>query len=245
MKLDLILPLYKPSGNWAELIADAVKNLRSRLSSYGELHLYITNDGAAENFYPPHLLSQINDAADGNLHFLPYANNRGKGYSLRHLLNFADGDFQVYTDGDFPFGWESVAEAFIMLINGADVVMGRRDHSYSSALSPFRKCLSGGLKMLNWVLCGLPSEIQDTQAGLKGFNRRGKELFLRTSVDTFVFDTEFILLAWHCKLQIVPLDIKLRQGLTLSSMGLKVMFRELFCFARVLWKIRIRKDFGK
>ena len=99
--------------------------------------------------------------------------------------------------------------------------------------------------MLNSLLCGLPEEIQDTQAGLKGFNRTGRELFLKTTVKTFVFDTEFILISQQEKVKIVPVDVQLRPGLKLSSMGFRVMFRELWCFLKVLWKVRIKKSYRK
>ncbi|MBQ9770596.1 MAG: glycosyltransferase [Lentisphaeria bacterium] len=245
MKLDVLLPLYKPQGNWEKQIIDAITSLRSAFEGTAVIHLYITNDGAPDEYYPVESIQRISDAVDGNFSFLKYEKNRGKGYSLRHLVQHADGDYMVYTDGDFPFGWEAVAECFRELMNGSDVVMGIRNESYGKALTPFRKCLSGGLKLLNTLLCGLPANLQDTQAGIKGFNRTGRESFLRTTVDTFVFDTEFILISWNRKLKITPVKVNLRSGLRLSSMGLKIMFQELKCFAGVLWQVRIKKSYRK
>ena len=245
MKLDILLPLHKPRAGWETIIVDAIGNLQKDIGAMGEIHLYITNDGAPDEYYSKEALEQVSQAVNGNFYFLKYEKNRGKGYCLRHLVKHATGDYIVYTDGDFPFGWQSVAESFKELIAGADVTMGRRNRSYGEVLTPFRKCLSGGLKMLNRIMCGLPEEIQDTQAGLKGFNRRGQVVFLMTTVDSFVFDTEFILLAWKKDLKISPLDVQLKPGLKLSSMGFKVLFRELFCFAKVLWQVRIRKLYKK
>lgn len=241
MKFDILLPAYAPHEGWEKNIVDALLKVREELGPSVELHLYITNDGAADSYYSPEALKQISDAVSGNFHFLKYEQNRGKGYALRHLVKHADGDLIVYTDGDFPFGWEAITGTYKTLTEGSDVVMGRRSKSYSAALSPFRKCLSSGVRILNRLICGLPDEIQDTQAGIKGFNPRGREVFLQTTVDSFVFDTEFILLAWNKKLKITPLDVHLRPQLRLSSMGLKVMFSELLCFARILWRTRIKK----
>jgi hypothetical protein len=64
-------------------------------------------------------------------------------------------------------------------------------------------------------------------------------------VNSFVFDTEFILLAYKNGLKITPLDINLRPGLKLSAMGMKVMLRELFYFIKVLWRIRIKREYKK
>lgn len=245
MKFDILLPLYRPRGNWDEPICEAITAIRAALNGKGEVHLYITNDGAAPEYYPQEMLDRINDAAGNNLHFLPYEKNRGKGYSLRHLVNHADGDFIVYTDGDFPFGHDSVIRAFELLAGGADVVMGRRCEKYANALCTSRKMLSGGAKLLNRMLLGLPPQIQDTQAGLKGFNRKGREIFLKTTVDSFIFDTEFILIAKQEKLNIVPFDISIREGLHFSSMGLKVMSRELLLFIRIMWQVRLFKKYRR
>ena len=245
MKLDILLPLYAPKGDWANTIADAIHHLQSELGNSVEITLFITNDGASEEYYPAKSLQKISDCVNGRFHFVKYFPNRGKGYSIRNMAKLSTGDFIIYTDGDFPFGWRSVADTFKLLAAGYDVVMGRRNRSYDTVLTPFRKCLSGGVKALNSILCGLPPEIRDTQAGLKGFSRRGLEIFLMTTVNTFVFDTEFILLAWNNKLKIAPLDVQLAPGLKLSSMGLKVLFRELYCFAKVLWRIRVMRKFKK
>lgn len=241
MKLNLLLPLYAPGKNWEKNVVDSVVKLQSALKDMGEIHLFITNDGAADDYYPEEALKAVSEAVDGRFAFLKYSKNRGKGYSLRHMVKQADGDLIVYTDGDFPFGWEAVADVYRKLADGNDVAMGRRSCSYSKALTPFRKCLSSGVKMLNRIFCGLPEDIQDTQAGLKGFNRRGREAFLQTTVDTFVFDTEFIVLAKCMGLNIAPVDVQLSSHVKLSSMGLKVLFGELLCFVKMLWRIRIRK----
>lgn len=241
MRLDILLPLYAPPKGWEKAVVDAVTQLQCAIGEKCEIHLFITNDGAADHYYPEEALKQIADVVHGRFAFLKYDKNRGKGYSLRHLVRHSEGDFIIYTDGDFPFGWEAVAEVFESLCNGSDVIMGRRSCSYAAALTPFRKMLSSGVKLLNRFFCGLPEEIQDTQAGLKGFNRRGRECFLKTTVDTFVFDTEFILLAKCMGLKIVPLDVHLSPALKLSSMGVKVLLCELLCFAKVLWRVRIKK----
>ena len=241
MKLDILLPLYAPGAGWEKNVIDAVVNLRREIGPSVDIHLYICNDGAADEYYSREALEAVSNAVNGNFHFLKYEKNRGKGYSVRHLVSNADGDYIIYTDGDFPFGWRSIAEAFKQLTEGTDVIMGRRNRSYGEALPLFRKCLSGGVRFLNRLLCGLPDEIQDTQAGLKGFNRRGREIFLQTTVDSFVFDTEFILLAYNRKLKISPLDVDLSPDLKMSSMGLKVLFGELVAFAGVLWRVRVKK----
>ncbi|MBO4304531.1 MAG: hypothetical protein J6A21_08095 [Lentisphaeria bacterium] len=244
MRCDVVLPLYRPHEGWEEQIIEAVRGLNGHFAGKDmELSFYITNDGADLSFYPPEALEKIREAAGGRLYFLPYEKNQGKGYSLRYLCGEASGELTVYTDGDFPFGWEPVARAFELLADGADVVMGRRNTDYAESLTFARKILSSGARTLNRILLGLPVEFLDTQAGLKGFNGKGRELFLKTTVKEFVFDTEFILMAWRKKLRLETLDIRIRPGLRLSAMGFKVMLRELSSFLGILWKVRVRGKF--
>ena len=66
MKFDILLPLYRPRGNWDEPICEAITAIRAALNGKGEVHLYITNDGAA-----PEYRGSIAAAADGISGFLP------------------------------------------------------------------------------------------------------------------------------------------------------------------------------
>lgn len=243
-RFDVVLPLYRPGEGWEKHIAGAITGLKTYFAGKDcELVFYATNDGAPSECYPEEKLACIRDAAGGNFHFIPYEVNQGKGYSLRFLISRCEGDYIVYTDGDFPFGYLPVAQAFELLDAGNDVVTGKRGRDYNGALSPVRKMLSKSVRLLNMVLLGLPAELRDTQAGLKGFNRRGREIFLKTTVKKFVFDTEFILMAWKNSLRIVPLQIRVRENLILSSMGLNVMVREFMSLLRVVWRVRVLRKF--
>lgn len=243
-RLNIVLPLYHPHDQWEYCISDAIKKLRIILADKNcELHLYLTNDGYPIEFYKAEALGLIEEAAGGNLHFCPLEKNGGKGYCLRYMIDRTEGDFVIYTDGDFPFGYKSVADTFELLRNGNDVVIGKRGADYNKALYSHRKILSKGTRFLNRYLLGLPEEFQDTQAGLKGFNKKGKNIFLKTTVDTFMFDTEFIILAWKNNLKITAFPIQIREGHHLSRMGYHIMLKEFLNYLKILWKFRIKKQY--
>ena len=234
MKTDLILPFYKPHEGWLNHLFESVTALRQTLNGRGStLRVILANDGSPESCYPDEALDAIRAAADEFI-FSTYDVNHGKGYCLRHAVQKADGDIQLYTDGDFPFGWQCAAEAFDRLNAGADVVMGVRGADYGKALHPLRKIISRGVRRLNRFLLGMPERYLDTQAGMKGFRGAGKQAFLDTTVDTFLFDTEFILLAWDRGLRIDTIPLTLRPGLSFSKMGWRVLFRELGHFLRIM-----------
>lgn len=239
-QVDIVLPLYKPHGEWVAHIIEAIEDLKRHFdSSKVKLNFVIVNDGSSLDYYPETALNEIKAVAP-SFQFLSYEKNRGKGYCLRFAMREMTGDYQIYTDGDFPFGDKGVIDSFIALENGADVVMGVRGREYSQALPPLRKFLSFGVHVMNLILLGLPSENIDTQAGLKGFNHRGRQVFLMTKIDSFLFDTEFILLAWKSMLKIEDVPLQLREGLHFSKMSYKVMLRELRQFVKMLLKYRFK-----
>ena len=237
-KIDIILPLYRPKPGWDEHVRENIRELRASFEGKAALRFLIVDDGSGPGAFDPAALDRVKADA-GDFEFLAYEPNRGKGYAVRYAAARAQADFVVYTDGDFPFGWRGVADAWSRLENGADVVMGVRDSGYSSALSPGRKLLSSCVRLLNRALLGMPGRYLDTQAGLKGFNRRGLQAFLATKTETFLFDTEFILIAWTHGLKIETVPLTLRPGLHFSRMGVAVMCRELGHFFRILWKFRV------
>ena len=234
MKTDLILPFYNPHEGWLNHLLESVAALKQTLNGRGStLRVILANDGSPKTCYQDEALDAIRAAADEFI-FATYDVNHGKGYCLRHAVAQADGDIQIYTDGDFPFGWQCAAEAFDRLSSGTDVVMGVRGSDYGQALHPLRKFISKGVRRLNRFLLGLPECYLDTQAGMKGFRGAGKQAFLDTTVDTFLFDTEFILLAWDRGLRIDTIPLSLRPGLSFSKMGWSVLFREFGHFLRIM-----------
>lgn len=237
-KIDIILPLYHPKPGWDEHVRENIRELRTFFGAKAALRFMIVDDGSGQGAFAPEALERVKSEA-GDFQFLTYEPNRGKGYAVRYAVSRSDADFIVYTDGDFPFGWSGVADAWSKLEAGAEVVMGIRDSGYASALSPGRKALSSCVRLLNRALLGMPGRFLDTQAGLKGFDRRGRQAFLAVETETFLFDTEFILIAWTHKLKIDTVPLTLRPGLHFSRMGFSVMFRELRHFFRILWKFRI------
>ena len=234
MKTDLILPFYMPHEGWLDHLLESVSQLKQILNGHGStLHVILANDGSPRSCYPDEALDAIRAAAD-EFTFATYDVNHGKGFCLRHAVALADGDIQIYTDGDFPFGWQCAAEAFNRLCAGADVVMGVRGADYGKALHPLRKIISRGVRRLNKFLLGMPERYLDTQAGMKGFRSAGKQAFLDTTVNTFLFDTEFILLAWDRGLRIDTIPLSLRPGLSFSKMGWRILFREFGHFLRIM-----------
>jgi hypothetical protein len=78
-------------------------------------------------------------------------------------------------------------------------------------------------------------KVKDTQSGLKGFNQKGKSIFLQTQISAFLFDMEFLVMASNQK--DICLDwiyVQVRDGIQFSRMKFKTILTELFNFVSIL-----------
>jgi glycosyltransferase involved in cell wall biosynthesis len=230
--IDLILPCYNPLPDWPETVRAYFNRLQTLLAGV-ELRLTIADDGSERHvdLEAQQRLRQYIPTA----RIIGYEKNMGKGYALRNAVSQCTAPYIIYVDYDFPFELENLKDVADALFNHADVVVGHRGVNYSKRLPMKRKIMSEVLRYLNKYLLHIPT--CDTQGGLKGFNRKGREVFLQTKIAQFLFDTEFVFKACHRKdivLRVVP--IRIREGVVFSNMSAKVLRRELKNFLRILFR---------
>lgn len=180
--IDLILPVYNPDKGWELTVVSKYKELQA-LWKHADIHLYVVNDGSANGFG-----KTVADYIRQNIpevHILGYPTNRGKGFALRKAVSACNSDYILYTDYDFPYTLASMSRVLEMLQRGVDVVVSTRDKTYYDCL-PLSRCLiSRFVRGCNRYL--LRMKYSDTQAGLKGFSRKGRSVFLSTRVNTYLF----------------------------------------------------------
>lgn len=233
--LSIILPVCKPSAEWANTLINNVQDIR-RLLPATNIEFIVVNDG-----YETEQLLCLFDVLKENskaLRFISYPANMGKGYALRVGVNAATARFTITTDSDFPYAGENIVEVYKKLVSGFDIVAGKRSADYYRAIPYKRKLISKGCIALNRVLLGLPD--CDTQSGLKGFNLNGKRLFLYTKINRFLIDTEFLMMAYKRRLLIAVIPLQLKPEIKFSSIGWKVLFTE----AKNLVSILKKKSFN-
>ena len=220
-KLTIVLPCYNPPTDWAEHIIATWRTLENRIPD-ADLSLIVVNDGSRIPLSMDAVFLLKN--AISAFKFVNYDDNQGKGYAVREGMKQAEGDYFIYTDIDFPFEMDCLIRIYEALKNGSDVVCGVRQ-KYDEQLKPKRKFLSFGSHILNqWVL-QLP--FKDTQGGLKGFNNKGKNVFLMGNIKRYLFDTEFILrVAKRKELKLTSVSIFARSEIVLSEMSLTVLSKE-------------------
>jgi hypothetical protein len=119
------------------------------------------------------------------------------------------------------------------LLSKGGIAAGNRDTGYYAHVPFFRRLIS---KALRWTLRNvLQQPISDSQCGLKGFDNAGKAVFLETTIERFLFDLEFLLLAKE-RVQVTPVAVELREGVVFSKVGLTILATEGRNFLTLVFK---------
>jgi glycosyltransferase involved in cell wall biosynthesis len=237
MIFDLVIPCYNPSKGWEKKLYKKYLELSEQYfeGNTAAIQLIVVNDGSAKNFSEKEI-TFLKDRIPSVV-IVSYAENKGKGFALREGIKNAGSPYCVYSDYDFPFGVAIIADIYKNLLKGADIVTGcRQNGNYIDKATFKRKLISNGLMFLNKVVFKLP--VNDTQAGIKGFNRYGKKFFLDTTINRFLFDLEFILLASKMDDMIItPLNVSVTDDVRLTNFGFKTLVHE----GKNLFKLISRK----
>ena len=150
-------------------------------------------------------------ARSAGVRVLENPGNRGKGYSVRHGMLQAKGDWAMFTDADLsaPIDdleklWSAVERA------GAAGAIGSRaiDRSLIGVRQPFFREMSGRFfNVAMRIVTGLP--FHDTQCGFKLFERRAaKAIFERQSLDGFGFDVEVLYIASRLGYRVLEVPVR-------------------------------------
>lgn len=207
-----------------ERVSDVFKRIQLQFPS---AELIVVNDGSTKNFTEG---EEVLLAASGIRH-VTYTENKGKGYALRQGVETAKGEYIIYTDIDFPYTHQSFLKVYEALKAGNDVVIGIRGEEYYTHLPKSRVYISKFLRSLIRFFLRIPTD--DTQCGLKGFNQKGKEVFLETTINRYLFDLEFVFLSAREKLKMKTVEVELRPEVVLSKMNWKILLQEFGNFLKI------------
>lgn len=230
MALSIVFPYFNPPNGWEHQVTSAYKELRAHNQEI--IELIVVNDGSSD---PQDKALQFLRENIPDLIAVGTAQNKGKGAALRLGVSKAQYPKIIYTDIDFPY----TVDSFILVwkaLEEADVVIGVKDKDYYQHLPALRVGISRALKKMIGLFFRMP--ISDTQCGLKGFNEKGKAVFLKTSIKRYLCDLEFVYLSYRQqpKLTIVSREVSLRKHVAFGSMNLKILFTESFNFLKILNK---------
>lgn len=233
-KLTIILPLYNPHMGWENELIHSLNQLQEKFSGV-EYCVTMVNDGSSNDiglFVNNNILPLYK-----NLNYLTYSENQGKGFAIRYGLEHSLSDYYIYTDFDFPFGFDSLLQTYNKLAGGdTNLVIGTRDYSYYKALPYKRAALSFSLTMVNFFITRF--RVKDTQAGLKGLDNKARDIFLTTKTNSFVFELEFILKCLNSNLKHSFVHVVPNSDIRFSNFNSKTVNRELKSYFKIIFGLK-------
>jgi len=232
MVASLVLPCYNPAPGWEQVV---FSNFRSFCSGVGEeVELIIVLDGENGNVTNEQL--SFLTAQIKSLTIVRYQDNRGKGYAIRQGVGKSAGDLILYTDIDFPYTQESMLNVYGKLKQDeCDVAIGVKNDGYYAQVPPVRRYISRYLQFFVKLFLSMP--VTDTQCGLKGFKRSVAPLFLRTTIDRYLFDLEFVRNCYKSKqYRIQPIPVTLNENVHFRKMNFRILLPEMVNFIKLLFK---------
>ncbi len=193
--LSIVVPAYNEERRLPETIRKIEAFFSDPKSDWFFHEILVVDDGSTDRTAD---VAAGFAARNANIRLLKNPGNRGKGYSVRHGMNEARGEWRLFTDADLSAPIEEIDQLWVALErDGADVAIGSRalDRSLIGVHQPgFRE--SAG-RIFNAVMrraVGLP--IADTQCGFKLFSGPASlQIFPRQTQERFGFDVEILFIA--------------------------------------------------
>jgi glycosyltransferase involved in cell wall biosynthesis len=191
--LSIVIPAYNEEARLPATLEAVLAYLRQERFSPSEI--VVVDDGSTDRTAE---LVEQGRLKEPSLRLLRNPGNRGKGYSVRHGMLEARGEWILYSDADLsaPIGEldKLMAAADRAL---ADVAIGSRDLDRTLVgvhQSAFREISGRVFNLIMRLVTGLP--FRDTQCGFKLYRATAaREIFSRQQLDGFSFDVEDLVIA--------------------------------------------------
>ena len=197
-----------PAYNEAARLPATLPKLAQFCERHGSVEVLIVDDGSKDTTAA---IVQEFAARYPFARLLQNPGNRGKGYSVRHGMQKAQGDWILSTDADLSSPLEEVNK----LIDAVDReqaagAIGSRalDRSLVGVHQAAFREMSGRIfNVIMRLATGLP--FRDTQCGFKLFRRDAAEvIFSRQLLDGFGFDVEDLLIARIHGFKVVEVPVR-------------------------------------
>jgi len=238
--LSIVIPAYNEERRLPATLAVLDSFLGQE--SFSFLEILIVNDGSRDGTAA---LVEAHARSHPRYRLLNNPGNRGKGYSVRHGMLEARGEWVLFSDADLsaPIAeWTKLAEAAGR--QGAAVAIGSRalDRSLIGVHQPvFREYMGRFFNLIMRLATGLP--FADTQCGFKLYRRdAAREIFGRQLLDGFSFDVEDLMIAKLLGYKVVEVPVRWNdvQGTKVSMLHGAKSFGDLVRVRWNQWKGRYR-----
>jgi dolichyl-phosphate beta-glucosyltransferase len=235
MDISVIIPAYNEEKRIAFTLEKSIDFLQQRSWQY---ELLPVDDGSRDA-----TVERIAEVAREfpQVRCVLNGQNRGKGYSIRHGLQEAQGNFIGFMDADYKTDIAALDHAMELLESGACGVIGDRTLGKSEIARERKRYREMGSIVFRrglQMLMGLRG-YDDTQCGFKFFRAEVmRDLFSRQKVEGYMFDVEILLLAGKLGYALERIPVKWTFDPDSRFNPVTGMIRNLGELARIRWEHR-------
>lgn len=212
MQLSIIIPSFKGAGVLKNNVPGLINYFKQNNRSF---EIIIVDDGSDDNGATEKVANELNCV------FLKSEVNQGKGAAVRKGMQYATGDYRIFTDVDIPFEYDAF-DRFLHYLEEKEfhVVIGDRTlpgSSYFTEISILRKV---GSNVFSFIVGRFVAGGHfDTQCGMKGFRASvANDLFSVSKVNGFAFDVEllYVSLKRNYDIKRLPVVLRCQEGSSVS-----------------------------
>jgi dolichyl-phosphate beta-glucosyltransferase len=227
MKLTLLIPAYNEEDILENTLKEVTRYLKKQKYSWEVL---VVDDGSSDN------TSKITkDFNSKYVRLKKLSQNRGKGGAIREGIKDSKGDYIVFSDADLSVPINTIEKFMEFFDSGSEVVIGSRripGATIAIAQPAHRELMGRVFTFISKVMTGV--FISDFTCGFKGFEKKAaREIFKRSMVDRWAYDSEIIFLADQLgyKIDQVPVTWENREDTRVRLRG--VVFETLKDLLRI------------
>ena len=235
MDISVIIPAYNEEKRIAFTLEKSIDFLQQRSWQY---ELLPVDDGSRDA--PVERIAEVAREFP-QVRCVLNGQNRGKGYSIRHGLEEAQGNFIGFMDADYKTDIAALDHAMELLESGACGVIGDRTLGKSEIARERKRYREMGSIVFRrglQMLMGLRG-YDDTQCGFKFFRAEVmRDLFSRQKVEGYMFDVEILLLAGKLGYALERIPVKWTFDPDSRFNPVTGMIRNLGELARIRWEHR-------
>ncbi len=201
--VSIVVPAYNEERRLPSTLASLAAYLDRKKFGFSEI--IVVDDGSRDG-----TAALVENSKYRGLRLLRNPGNRGKGYTVRHGMLEAAGEWILYTDADLSAPIEELDKLLeAVRRESAQVAIGSRalDRSLVGVhQSAFRELSGRAFNLVMRVVTGLP--FLDTQCGFKLFHAEAaRAIFSRQTLDGFSFDVEDLVIAKQLGIKAIEVPV--------------------------------------
>lgn len=189
MKLSLVFPSRNQSERLIHNLKETVLPYFDALPFDYEVIIVVNNSDEANC----RIMEEAKPSLPGNVVYLPFDPNRGKGRAIKRGIEAAKGEYVLFMDADLATDLHCM-DAYWDKLDQQEAIVGSRHMKGSLIVNPapfLRRVMSFGSKTL--IKMKFHLGLHDTQCGFKLFKTEvAKKMVQKQIISEFAFDIEYL-----------------------------------------------------